>query len=146
MADRSMADSGEIAPQAMPQTLRPKSMGLITTRAAVRQPATDGEEGSERKGFGGSGPARTGRRKGGRKRSPALSKADWGPLGKHPDLESIVARRRLHLPLAGRITAAEVNRAWKQAAAEHHPDRGGNHDTMQRVNGARDQLLGRQES
>jgi hypothetical protein len=26
---------------------------------------------------------------------------------------------------------------------EHHPDRGGAHDTMQLVNGARDLLLGR---
>ena len=127
----------------MPQTLRPKQSGLATTAAPVRQPADGGDECSERKGFGGSGQARAGRRKGNRKRSPSLSKTDWGPLGKHPDLDSIVARRRLQLPLAGRIAAADVNRAWKQAAAEHHPDRGGSHETMQRVNGARDQLLGR---
>jgi curved DNA-binding protein CbpA len=36
-----------------------------------------------------------------------------------------------------------VTAAWKAAAAEHHPDRGGAHDTMQAVNGARDLLLGR---
>ena len=120
-------------------------MGLVTTAPAVRQTPTPGEGSAERKGFGGSGQARSGRRKGARKRSPALSKADWGPLGKHPDLDSIVARQRLELPLAGRLRSSEVNRAWKRAAAEHHPDRGGSHDTMQRVNGARDQLLGRQE-
>ena len=66
-----------------------------------------------------------------------------GPLGKHPDLDAIVARQRLHLPLSGRITEVDVTRAWKAAAGEHHPDRGGEHDTMQLVNGARDLLLGR---
>ena len=64
-------------------------------------------------------------------------------MGKHPDLEAIVARQRLHLPLSGRLTTAQVNQAWKRCAAEHHPDRGGEHDTMQLVNGARDLLLGR---
>jgi DnaJ-class molecular chaperone len=54
-----------------------------------------------------------------------------------------VARQRLHLPLSGRLGEAEVTRAWKRAAAEHHPDRGGLHDTMQLINGARDLLLGR---
>ena len=54
-----------------------------------------------------------------------------------------MARQRLHLPLSGRLSVEQVNRAWKQAAAEHHPDRGGAHDTMQLVNGARDLLLGR---
>ena len=42
-----------------------------------------------------------------------------------------------------RITEVDVTRAWKTAAGEHHPDRGGEHDTMQLVNGARDLLLGR---
>ena len=36
-----------------------------------------------------------------------------------------------------------MNQAWKRCAGEHHPDRGGEHDTMQLVNGARDLLLGR---
>ena len=127
----------------MPHPLRPNPVGLVPTAATTNQePLPSGVEAPHR-GFGGSGPARSGRRKGSRKRSPALSKADWGPLGKHPDREAIVARQRLHLPLAGRISADAVNRAWKAAAAEHHPDRGGNHDTMQRVNGARDLLLGR---
>jgi hypothetical protein len=64
-------------------------------------------------------------------------------LGKHPDLDAIVARQRLHLPLCGRLSELEVNQAWKRCASEHHPDRGGEHDTMQLVNGARDLLLGR---
>ncbi len=126
----------------MPQTLRPNPVNLVPTAPAGGQDPPD-DSGGGRKGFGGSGQARGGRRKGGRKRSPALSKADWGPLGKHPDRDAIVARQRLHLPLAGRIRPDDVNRAWKSAAAEHHPDRGGSHDTMQRVNGARDLLLGR---
>jgi hypothetical protein len=74
-----------------------------------------------------------------------LSPGDWGPLGKHPDLDAIVARQRLGLPLSGRISVASVNQAWKRAAAEHHPDRGGVHATMQAINGARDLLLGRHD-
>ncbi len=127
----------------MPQSLRPNPEGLVPTAPAGAPESPDGSSGNSRKGFGGSGQNRSGRRKGGRQRSPALSKADWGPLGKHPDREAIVARQRLHLPLSGRIGPDDVNRAWKSAAAEHHPDRGGSHDTMQRVNGARDLLLGR---
>ncbi len=85
--------------------------------------------------------ARSSRHRGSGECRPALSAHDWGPLGKHPDLEAIVARQRLHLPLAGRLTTLRVNQAWKSLAAEHHPDRGGDHDAMQRVNGARDLLL-----
>ena len=110
-----------------------------------RQPRGSGQE-PEARGFASGGTGRGQRRKPSRKRNPSLSKADWGPLGKHPDLDAIVARQRLHLPLSGRLTAAEVNQAWKRCAAEHHPDRGGAHDTMQLVNGARDLLLGRGET
>lgn len=128
---------------AMPQTKQERPLPLVVTRSAGEEPSPASEQASEeRRGFGG-GVGKTSRRKGGKKRSPALSKADWGPLGKHPDLEAIVARQRLHLPLSGRITEGAVTRAWKNAAGEHHPDRGGEHDTMQLVNGARDLLLGR---
>ncbi|MCP9831390.1 molecular chaperone DnaJ [Synechococcus sp. HJ21-Hayes] len=114
------------------------------SRSANRRPrSSSADEGADQKGFGGKAGAKGSRRKSGKKRSPALSKADWSPLGKHPDLDAIVARQRLHLPLSGRLTEAQVTRAWKEAAAEHHPDRGGLHDTMQLVNGARDLLLGR---
>ncbi|MEB3235764.1 MAG: J domain-containing protein [Cyanobacteriota bacterium] len=101
------------------------------------------EQSPTRKGFG-STTSRAGRRKSGsRRRSPALSKADWGPLGKHPDRDAIMARQRLQLPLSGRLSSEQVNQAWKRNAAQHHPDRGGAHDTMQLVNTARDLLLGR---
>ena len=127
----------------MPQTKQERPLPLVVTRSAAEPPSSTSEQASEeRRGFGG-GVGKTSRRKGGKKRSPALSKADWGPLGKHPDLEAIVARQRLHLPLSGRITEGAVTRAWKNAAGEHHPDRGGEPDTMQLVNGARDLLLGR---
>ncbi|MFN7679097.1 MAG: molecular chaperone DnaJ [Cyanobacteriota bacterium] len=97
-------------------------------------------------GFGGGKRgSKAKKRPGNSKRTAGLSKGDWGPLGKHPDLEAIVARQRLHLPLSGRLTATQVNQAWKRCAAEHHPDRGGEHDTMQLVNGARDRLLGRNQ-
>lgn len=135
-------ESRYTAAELMPQAMQPNLMGLVATRSQRTRPAAAAEDSTPQRGFGGGGQGRA-RRKGGKKRSPALSKADWGPLGKHPDLDAIVARQRLHLPLAGRIGADEVNRAWKSAAAEHHPDRGGNHETMQRVNGARDLLLGR---
>ena len=127
----------------MPQTtLEPPAVLLTTTRSQSQQhrPAP---ETAQSKGFGGAGASKSRKRKAGSKRSPALSKADWGPLGKHPDLDAIVARQRLHLPLSGRLSEAQVNQAWKRCAAEHHPDRGGEHDTMQLVNGARDLLLGR---
>ena len=107
----------------------------------------NGEEAraSTARGFGGRADAGTSAKgaRGSNKRRKGLSRADWGPLGKHPDVDAIVARQRLHLPLSGRLSVEQVNRAWKQAAAEHHPDRGGAHDTMQLVNGARDLLLGR---
>lgn len=113
-----------------------------TTNSSEARELPPGSEAAAARGFGG-GAARTSKRKGSGRRSPALSKADWGPLGKHPDLEAIIARQRLHLPLSGRLSERQVNQAWKQCAGEHHPDRGGEHDTMQLVNGARDLLLGR---
>ncbi len=94
------------------------------------------------RGFG-KAAARGGPAKGrGRKRrGTGLTAADRGPLGRSPDLEAIQARHRLGLALAGRLSPQAVNRAWKQAAAEHHPDRGGHHGTMQAINAARDLLL-----
>ncbi|MEB3256050.1 MAG: molecular chaperone DnaJ [Synechococcaceae cyanobacterium] len=116
-----------------------------TARRRRQAPAAAGQ------GFGAGREAQEGgapdRRRGAprRRRTPRLSPGDWGPLGKHPDLDAIVARQRLGLPLSGRLTLAAVNQAWKRAAAEHHPDRGGAHSTMQSINGARDLLLGRDE-
>lgn len=127
----------------MPQTTQDPRLAALASPAAKRQSQPQ-ESGPAGRGFGGS-PSKRAAAKAGRKRSPGLSKGDWGPLGKHPDLEAIVARQRLQLPLSGRLSAAQVNLAWKRSAAEHHPDRGGHHNTMQQVNGARDLLLGRDQ-
>lgn len=137
----------------MPQTATPRSAPASPALSLSAQGSDDvddqrprqGNREAEARGFGAPTGTRGQRRKAARKRSPALSKADWGPLGKHPDLDAIVARQRLQLPLSGRLTVAAVNQAWKRCAAEHHPDRGGAHDTMQLVNGARDLLLGRDD-
>lgn len=127
----------------MPQTTLERPAVQLTTTSSTSQRQRPAAEAAASKGFGGGGATKSRKRKGGDRRSPALSKADWGPLGKHPDLDAIVARQRLHLPLSGRLSVSQVNQAWKRCASEHHPDRGGAHDTMQLVNGARDLLLGR---
>jgi hypothetical protein len=130
----------------MPQsTVQPLPTGLTTHRRTSGQAPPSTADTAAAKGFGGSRAAKGGKRRTS-KRNPALSKADWGPLGKHPDLDAIVARQRLHLPLSGRLTVDQVQQAWKRCASEHHPDRGGTHDTMQLVNGARDLLLGRDQA
>jgi hypothetical protein len=107
-----------------------------------RRAASGGRSGRGRKP-GAFGPQEGSGSHGRRKRGSGLSAADRSPLGKAPDLDAIIARQRLGLPLAGRLREADVTRAWKLAAADHHPDRGGRHDTMQAVNMARDLLLGR---
>ena len=127
----------------MPQTARQPTDLTISTSRAEQEPRPNTKVQPETKGFGGRDTSTKSQRRNGKKRSPALSKADWGPLGKHPDVEAIVARQRLHLPLSGRLSEAVVTQAWKRCAAEHHPDRGGSHDTMQLINGARDLLLSR---
>jgi hypothetical protein len=107
-----------------------------------RRAASGGRGGRGRKP-GAFGPQEGSGSHGRRKKGSGLSAADRSPLGKAPDLDAIIARQRLGLPLAGRLREADVTRAWKLAAADHHPDRGGRHDTMQAVNMARDLLLGR---
>jgi len=121
------------------------SLPLVVSGSAPgqQQARTDRES----KGFGGGGGAKakqTGNNGGaGRKRrGSGLSAADRSPLGRSPDVEAMQARHRLGLALAGRLREADVTRAWKLAAAEHHPDRGGAHDTMQAINAARVLLLG----
>jgi hypothetical protein len=131
----------------MARTLLDPRLTLLSLRP---QPASGvASESSEEplgKGFAASQPR--GQKKGSgtkgrRKKGTGLSAADHGPLGRSPNLEAIEARARLGLALAGRLREADVTLAWKRAAAEHHPDRGGRHATMQAVNGARDVLLGR---
>jgi hypothetical protein len=123
------------------------SMPLVFSGSAPGQQQARTEP--ESRGFGGGGSAKakakeTGNKGGaGRKRrGSGLSAADRSPLGRSPDLEAMQARHRLGLALAGRLREGDVTRAWKLAAAEHHPDRGGAHDTMQAINAARVLLLG----
>jgi hypothetical protein len=40
-----------------------------------------------------------------------------------------------------RPTRDQVEEAHRRLAMKHHPDRGGDHDAMARINAARDQLL-----
>jgi hypothetical protein len=137
-----MLEGISLAPPMTQATRERTSHLLVTTPSPSKGERLPAEAALER-GFGGNrAPSRRPRKTSTRRRA-ALGKADRGPLGKHPDLDAIIARQRLHLPLSGRITTAQVNQAWKQCAAEHHPDRGGAHTTMQLVNGARDLLLGR---
>jgi hypothetical protein len=139
---------GSVPPPVMASPTEPETPegSLRPARGRRRTDPRQKREEADRRGFGaarGGAQRAGGAGRGRRRRGKGLSRADWGPLGKHPPLDAIVARQRLGLPLSGRLGEAEVNRAWKTAAAEHHPDRGGAHDTMQAINGARDLLLGR---
>jgi hypothetical protein len=131
----------------MARTLLDPRLTLVSLRPDQSEsgPSAKSEE-PIGKGFAASrsrGQGKSAGTKGRRKKGTGLSAADHGPLGRSPSLEAIEARARLGLALAGRLREADVTAAWKRAAAEHHPDRGGRHTTMQAVNGARDVLLGR---
>lgn len=63
------------------------------------------------------------------------------PLGRDPDFEAICARQTLGLALSGRLTEQLVKKVHKALAVQHHPDKGGDPDTMTRLNNARDVLL-----
>jgi hypothetical protein len=131
----------------MPSSLLESPRTLLSLRTAERAEASPRPEREPiGRGFA-SRPTGANRKaigaKGRRKKGTGLSAADHGPLGRSPGLEAIEARSRLGLALAGRLRESDVSLAWKRAAAEHHPDRGGRHDTMQAVNAARDVLLGR---
>jgi hypothetical protein len=134
----------------MPATTQP-SRSLVVRRTAApdegseeaNQAKSGGRPGKGNAGFGKAPRQDSSQGKGRRRRGSGLSAADRSPLGKAPELEAIIARQRLGLPLTGRLREADVTRAWKLAAGDHHPDRGGRHDTMQAVNMARDLLLGR---
>ena len=77
----------------MPQTTVERPAVQLTTTRSPSQQERPTSEAAGSKGFGGGGASKSRKRKGDSKPSPALSKADWGPLGKHPDLEAIVALR-----------------------------------------------------
>jgi hypothetical protein len=122
------------------------SPGLIPSPVQRQRRAAASESQGSARGFGGQRPGgQTATGRGKRRRGSGYGSSDRLPLGKHPDHEAVVARQRLALPLSGRLRAEEVNRAWKRAAAEHHPDRGGAVARMQALNGARDLLLGRDQ-
>jgi hypothetical protein len=131
----------------MAPTLLDPPLTLVSLRPERPETAPAERPGEPRgKGFAGSRSSRQSKvsgSKGRRKKGTGLSAADHGPLGRSPSLEAIEARARLGLALAGRLRESDVNLAWKKAAAEHHPDRGGRHVTMQAVNAARDVLLSR---
>ena len=100
--------------------------------------------GSAAGGFGGDASSQRKRRNGGsRKRRPGTSnhQREQCPMGRDPDLEAIVARQALGLPLTGRLTEQQVKRAHKQLAIQHHPDKGGDAEAMTRFNRAKDALL-----
>ena len=63
-------------------------------------------------------------------------------MGRDPGVEAIQARQSLAFPLTGRLTVAQVKRAHKLLAVQHHPDKGGEPEMMTRFNTARDVLLG----
>jgi hypothetical protein len=125
----------------------PASSALVSLRPPEAAVEADQDTDPVGRGFGGAagGKGRQGgkARKGTGRRGSGLAAADRQPLGKSPDHEAMIDRRRLGLPLTGRLTPADVARAYRQLAGEHHPDRGGGHDRMQAINGARDRLLGK---
>ena len=104
---------------------------------------------ADKAGFGGSGRGFAGAASGGAKRGsksrrkPRKSnhRREQCPMGRDPDLEAIKARQALDLLLTGRLSEQQVKRAHKQLAVQHHPDKGGDPETMTRFNNARDVLL-----
>jgi len=149
-----MGDAGASFP-ASPVTRQARAIPTSSALVSLRPPAAPGAADAEAtkpmgRGFGGSGggKGRQGKERQGKgrgRRGSGLAAADRQPLGKSPDHEAMIDRRRLGLPLTGRLTPADVARAYRQLAGEHHPDRGGGHDRMQLINGARDRLLGKAE-
>ena len=100
------------------------------------------QKGQGGSGFG-SGNAGGSKRSRSSKRKPGHSNhgRERQPLGRDPDFEAICARQTLGLALSGRLTEQAVKRVHKALAVQHHPDKGGDPDTMTRLNSARDVLL-----
>lgn len=123
----------------------PMSPALVRLKPKPAAQQASGTNPANARGFGGTtatAPKGAGG-KGRKRKGSGLTAADRSPLGKSPDLEALEARHLLGLALAGRLSSEAVTQAWKRAAGEHHPDRGGQHHTMTAINGARDLLLGR---
>jgi hypothetical protein len=104
--------------------------------------ANDAGFGSSGSGFA-SAASGAGKRSSKGKRKPGKSnhRREQCPMGRDPDLEAIKARQALGLPLTGRLSEQQVKRAHKQLAVQHHPDKGGDPESMTRFNNARDALL-----
>ena len=100
------------------------------------------QEAKEGSGFG-TGNAGGSKRSRSKKRKPGHSNhgRERQPLGRDPDFEAICARQALGLVLSGRLTEQAVKKVHKALAVQHHPDKGGDPDTMTRLNNARDVLL-----
>ena len=94
-------------------------------------------------GFGATGSsAGSGKRSSSKRKSRQSNhQRERCPLGRDPGFEAICARQTLGLALSGRLTEQAVKRAHKALAVQHHPDKGGDPETMTRLNNARDLLL-----
>jgi hypothetical protein len=114
-------------------------LSLRPSQSATKEQQEIEAQKSNNKGFGAGQSSAKG--KGNKQKGSGLSAADRGPLGKAPDVDAIRARGILHLPLGGRLKVAQVKAAYKKAAAEHHPDQGGEIIAMQKINAAKDFLL-----
>ena len=103
---------------------------------------SSGQEAPGGSGFG-TGHAGGNKRNRSGKRKPGHSNhgRDRQPLGRDPEFEAICARQTLGLALSGRLTEQVVKRVHKALAVQHHPDKGGDPETMIRLNNARDVLL-----
>ena len=108
---------------------------------------SSGQEAQGGSGFG-AGNAGGNKRNRSGKRKPGHSKPGHSnhgrerqPLGRDPEFEAICARQTLGLALSGRLTEQVVKRVHKALAVQHHPDKGGDPETMIRLNNARDVLL-----
>lgn len=103
---------------------------------------SSGQEAQAGSGFG-TGNAGGSKRNRKSKRKPGHSNhgRERQPLGRDPDYEAICARQTLGLALSGRLTEQLVKRVHKALAVQHHPDKGGDPETMTRLNNARDVLL-----
>lgn len=94
-------------------------------------------------GFGAKGSSAAAGKRSSSKRKPrqANHQRERCPLGRDPGFEAICARQTLGLALSGRLTEQAVKRAHKALAVQHHPDKGGDPETMTKLNNARDLLL-----
>ena len=102
---------------------------------------SSGQEAQGGSGFGTGNAVGSKRNRSKRKPGHSNHGRERQPLGRDPDFEAICARQTLGLALSGRLTEQAVKKVHKALAVQHHPDKGGDPDTMTRLNNARDVLL-----